>query len=312
MMVAVILANMVAQGLQPSLYDSIIQVKKLPYLPELGWGHFSKFNIFVEDIMVRDVKFISALSPYGELQTLLDSCSLKTIPLVEAKDTMILLGSVERSELEALIDYHLSPERRLRCHHEGRQQMEAMPYNGQRSPPRGQGGSGATWESFTFVDEEVGEEGAGEKTHTLFCLLGLSHAYVTSIGKLVGVVALKEIQKAIEGSTRSGVRLRPPLASFRASTRQRPSAKTPPHQEMQMWGRSMEERGAREGGEQGGGDSGDSEERQLQNNHSPQSTGTDRGPVLEELELRGVESICEIIRGLELRESDQDNEDDAL
>uniref|UniRef100_A0A4W4GVJ5 Uncharacterized protein n=1 Tax=Electrophorus electricus TaxID=8005 RepID=A0A4W4GVJ5_ELEEL len=39
MMVAVILANMVAQSLQPSLYDSIIQVKKLPYLPELGFGH---------------------------------------------------------------------------------------------------------------------------------------------------------------------------------------------------------------------------------------------------------------------------------
>uniref|UniRef100_A0A4W5KNV0 CBS domain-containing protein n=1 Tax=Hucho hucho TaxID=62062 RepID=A0A4W5KNV0_9TELE len=53
------------------------------------------------------------------------------------------------------------------------------------------------------------------QTHTLFSLLGLSHAYVTSIGKLVGVVALKELQKAIEGSTRSGVRLRPPLASFR-------------------------------------------------------------------------------------------------
>ncbi|XP_058849540.1 chloride channel protein 1-like isoform X1 [Acipenser ruthenus] len=412
MMVAVILANMVAQGLQPSLYDSIIQVKKLPYLPELGWGHFSKFNIFVEDIMVRDVKFISALSPYGELQTLLDSCSLKTIPLVDAKDTMILLGSVERSELEALIDDHLSPERRLRCHHEGQQQMEAMPYNGQRSPPRGQRGSGVTWESFTFVDEEVGEEGnppmfdkpngplpppkqqepanqtlpekghfqavrktlqglfchspetqpeeppqqeappcadsmspeeikaweerelekpirfescridhspfqlvektSLHKTHTLFSLLGLSHAYVTSIGKLVGVVALKEIQKAIEGSTRSGVRLRPPLASLRASTRQRPSAKTPSHQEIQMWGRSTEERGAGEGGEHGRGDSGDSEERQLQNNDNLQSTGTDTGPVLEELELRGAESMCEIIRGLELRERDQDNEDEAL
>lgn len=40
MMVAVILANMVAQSLQPSLYDSIIQVKKLPYLPDLGWNQF--------------------------------------------------------------------------------------------------------------------------------------------------------------------------------------------------------------------------------------------------------------------------------
>lgn len=38
-MIAVILANAVAQSLQPSLYDSLIMIKKLPYLPELGWGH---------------------------------------------------------------------------------------------------------------------------------------------------------------------------------------------------------------------------------------------------------------------------------
>lgn len=31
------------------------------------------------------------------------------------------------------------------------------------------------------------------QTHTLFSLLGLSHAYVTNTGKLVGVVALKEV-----------------------------------------------------------------------------------------------------------------------
>nr|XP_019960155.1 PREDICTED: chloride channel protein 1-like [Paralichthys olivaceus] len=65
------------------------------------------------------------------------------------------------------------------------------------------------------------------KTHTLFSLLGLSHAYVTSIGKLVGVVALKELQKAIEGSTRSGVRLRPPLASFRDVSNHKSVSKPP-------------------------------------------------------------------------------------
>lgn len=37
-MIAVILSNAVAQSLQPSLYDSIIRIQKLPYLPELGWG----------------------------------------------------------------------------------------------------------------------------------------------------------------------------------------------------------------------------------------------------------------------------------
>uniref|UniRef100_A0A4W5PKN2 CBS domain-containing protein n=1 Tax=Hucho hucho TaxID=62062 RepID=A0A4W5PKN2_9TELE len=85
------------------------------------------------------------------------------------------------------------------------------------------------------------------KTHTLFSLLGLSHAYVTSIGKLVGVVALKELQKAIEGSTRSGVRLRPPLASFRDANRKAKKHTAPPStptRERELWC----EGGKREGG----------------------------------------------------------------
>uniref|UniRef100_A0A671WE44 Chloride voltage-gated channel 1 n=1 Tax=Sparus aurata TaxID=8175 RepID=A0A671WE44_SPAAU len=345
MMVAVILANMVAQGLQPSLYDSIIQVKKLPYLPELALG---KYNIFVEDIMVRRVKFLSSHSTYRELNHLLENTTLKTIPLVDSKESMILLGSIERTELQAVFDWWLSPERRV---------FE----RGQSSPGQG---SKVSWESFSFVDEEGGEEGLEKgmmqlptmlflqtapvqeecngpmpspkpqepstnhtgsgnmtfpqriktsppvkcrilspltcvaisrpqtsettappltdtmspeeikaweeeeldkpvdmeqiridpspfqlvertslhKTHTLFSLLGLSHAYVTSIGKLVGVVALKELQKAIEGSTRSGVRLRPPLASFRDASRKakkhQPPSSTPssPTRDRDLWG----------------------------------------------------------------------------
>ncbi|XP_076611490.1 chloride channel protein 1-like [Chaetodon auriga] len=312
MMVAVILANMVAQGLQPSLYDSIIQVKKLPYLPELGFGHMSQYNIFVEDIMVTKVKFISSQSTYREVKLLLDSSSLKSIPLVDSKDSMILLGSIDRLELLALCDWWLSPERRLLMENQSQKH---------------------SWESFAFVDEEEEEDGEKgspvqeerngplppskpqesssnhtapapekgplqsvrktlrslftpkdrqtegqsqepcppplsdtmtaeeikaweeaemdepmemddirvdpspfqlvertslHKTHTLFSLLGLSHAYVTSIGKLVGVVALKELQKAIEGSTRSGVRLRPPLASFRDISNHNSVSKPPP------------------------------------------------------------------------------------
>ncbi|KAL2079984.1 hypothetical protein ACEWY4_023777 [Coilia grayii] len=318
MMVAVILANMVAQGLQPSLYDSIIQVKKLPYLPELGFGHISQYNIFVEDIMVRKVKFICSQTTCRELLYLLDSTALKTIPLVDTKESMILLGSVDRSELLALCDWWLSAERRIMIQSQCLQQQEPCRL-----------GSPTSWESFAYVDEDeddngdksttIQEERNGpvpspkppepatnhtapdkgplqsvrrtlrnifsstsdrqtegqtqdmstpaltdtmsaeeikaweeeqmdmpleidqiridpspfqlvertslHKTHTLFSLLGLSHAYVTSIGKLVGVVALKELQKAIEGSTRSGVRLRPPLASFRDPSRK--SAKPP-------------------------------------------------------------------------------------
>uniref|UniRef100_A0A7N6AYZ9 Chloride channel, voltage-sensitive 1a n=1 Tax=Anabas testudineus TaxID=64144 RepID=A0A7N6AYZ9_ANATE len=189
MMVAVILANMVAQGLQPSLYDSIIQVKKLPYLPELGFGHMSQYNIFVEDIMVRKVNFISSQSTYREVKLLLDSSSLKSIPLVDSKGKTLTVGliltvgtnEVEYKMRKAKFYFKLCNYCSLR--------FKLLLY----------------FDFFTLSPQ----------THTLFSLLGLSHAYVTSIGKLVGVVALKELQKAIEGSTRSGVRLRPPLASFR-------------------------------------------------------------------------------------------------
>ena len=45
----------------------------------------SQYNIFVEDIMVRKVKFISSQSTCREVKHLLESSSLKTIPLVDSK-----------------------------------------------------------------------------------------------------------------------------------------------------------------------------------------------------------------------------------
>ena len=33
------------------------------------------------------------------------------------------------------------------------------------------------------------------KVHSLFSMLGVNHAYVTAIGRLIGVVALKELRK---------------------------------------------------------------------------------------------------------------------
>lgn len=45
---------------------------------------FRTYNIFVEDIMVRNMKFISWLSTYKELQDLLNNSSLTSFPLVDA------------------------------------------------------------------------------------------------------------------------------------------------------------------------------------------------------------------------------------
>uniref|UniRef100_A0A8D2QVR5 Chloride voltage-gated channel 2 n=1 Tax=Zosterops lateralis melanops TaxID=1220523 RepID=A0A8D2QVR5_ZOSLA len=112
-MIAVILANAVAQSLQPSLYDSIIRIKKLPYLPELGWGHHEKYNVRVEDIMVRDIHYVTLNCKYRDLQQVLHSTKMKNLPLVESAESMILLGSIERTQVGALLSSQLSPQRRL-------------------------------------------------------------------------------------------------------------------------------------------------------------------------------------------------------
>ncbi|XP_037016675.2 chloride channel protein 1 [Artibeus jamaicensis] len=421
MMVAVILANMVAQSLQPSLYDSIIQVKKLPYLPDLGWNQLSKFTIFVEDIMVRDVKFVSASCTYGELQTLLQTSTAKTLPLVDSKDSMILLGSVERSELQALLQRHLCPERRLREAQDLARKLSELPFDG-KARQAGEGHRGTSPpgrpESFAFVDEDEDEEISGKpelpalpppqpfplaplapeepngplpglkqqaeapepagqrrsifqsllccllgktrptkkktsqdstdlvdnmspeeveaweqeqlsqpvcfdcccidqspfqlveqtslhKTHTLFSLLGLHLAYVTSMGKLRGVLALEELQKAIEGHTKSGVQLRPPLASFRSttSTPKTPGGPLPP---TEAWSLPEDGTGAAE-----------PEDVVPIPPECPVPLAPPRAESeLEELELVDSpgpeEELADILQGPSLRSTDEEDEDELI
>ncbi|XP_076000524.1 chloride channel protein 2-like isoform X1 [Genypterus blacodes] len=312
-MIAVILANAVAQSLQPSLYDSIIRIKKLPYLPELGWGHHEKYNIRVEDIMVRDVRYITLNCTYRDLHNVLLTGHLKTLALVESAASMILLGSIERAQLQSLLSQQLGRPRRLeyirertvaekkrlsmvsdiesepgsqRVSQEVRFQIstEESSISPTRTAPQkplkpalkktsvverpiemptgthdnsaiglknlfctnpdteGMEDDGDVEDDMTLreiaeweeqqLDEQVNfnnckidpapfqlvERTSLHKTHTIFSLLGLDHAYVTSIGRLIGVVSLKELRKAIEGSvTVKGVKVRPPLASFRDS-----------------------------------------------------------------------------------------------
>ncbi|KAI5618744.1 chloride channel, voltage-sensitive 2b [Silurus asotus] len=329
-MIAVILANAVAQSLQPSIYDSIIRIKKLPYLPELGWGHHEKYNIRVEDIMVRDVRFITLNCTYRDLHDVLLTERLKTLALVESSESMILLGSIERAQLQALLSIQLGRPQRLEflrqrsqnekkhsethCNEENvhkanlevRFQIsteestftpprsvspkplkpalkrQSVVDRGSHLPSSQESGIAlkslfcahpdpeqgelnnlenlkapeyrklkrvrisvaeedfeddmtmreiAEWEEQQ-LDKQVNfnnckidpapfqlvERTSLHKTHTIFSLLGLDHAYVTSIGRLIGVVSLRELRKAIEGSvTVKGVKVRPPLASFRDS-----------------------------------------------------------------------------------------------
>ncbi|KAI5713177.1 hypothetical protein M8J75_014240 [Diaphorina citri] len=113
-MIAVLISNAVAALLQPSLYDSIILIKKLPYLPDLLPSSSGIYNVYVEDFMVRDVKYIWNNMTYRDLKNLLkENRSLRVFPLVESSENMILLGSIQRIELIKLIEKHIGRDRRL-------------------------------------------------------------------------------------------------------------------------------------------------------------------------------------------------------
>ncbi|XP_026049397.1 chloride channel protein 2-like [Astatotilapia calliptera] len=296
-LIAVVLANLVAQSLQPSIYDSIIKIKKLPYLPELGWGQHEVYNIRVEDIMVRDVQYITLSCSYRDLLNILMKSRLKALPLLKSAESMILLGSIERTQLQSLLSQQLSCARRLQCIKErgaeakkllstesnppsnnnsslqtGPEEGHIQVTNEELNPPpvverptelsnSSRDESGVTlrsifcassdaeevqddrdvqdptseitdWEARQ-LDERVNfnnckinpaliqllECTSLHKTYTIFSLLGLDHAYVTRIGRLIGVVSIKELRKAIDGSmTLKGVKVAPPMATFRNSS----------------------------------------------------------------------------------------------
>lgn len=87
--------------------------------------------------------------------------------MFSSAESMILLGSIERTELQAIFDWWLSPERRV---------FE----RGQNSPGQG---SKVSWESFSFVDEEGGEESTDKvwKTHYKLSHRGIVVSWVGSL-----------------------------------------------------------------------------------------------------------------------------------
>ncbi|KAJ8707506.1 hypothetical protein PYW08_010758 [Mythimna loreyi] len=113
-MAAVLAANATASLLQPSCFDSIILIKKLPYLPDLLSSASRMYDICVEDFMVRDVKYIWNRMTFQQLKDLLkENKTIKSFPLVDSPSSMVLLGSIHRWELVKVIEKQVGRERRL-------------------------------------------------------------------------------------------------------------------------------------------------------------------------------------------------------
>lgn len=302
----VLISNAVCQSLQPSIYDSIIEIKKLPYLPPIASNNSFSHKLLVKDFMNHNLAYIwKDKCTYLDLKNLLmQNRKIISFPLVESCQSMKLLGSVSRPDLLKLLFLHLGRERRLQevCRHPqsndtndptscSDQQLQvqtkptksilktssssniqkrilsspsfyrqinitsadipkqnsftAIPLTNLSKGSKFElGKSDSTtsmepemiivkpkrkvklpclrvvdmtreeqeqWEQEQLnayidltscpIDEapfQLVEQTSLYRVHTLFSMLGLNHAYVTSFGRLVGVVALKDIRNGIE------------------------------------------------------------------------------------------------------------------
>ncbi|KHJ76388.1 hypothetical protein OESDEN_23992 [Oesophagostomum dentatum] len=85
-MISVLIANAVCSYLQPSIYDSIIKIKHLPYLPDISHSSSMYHSLTAEQFMTTPAAFIARDSTYGELQELISGMShVRAFPLVENK-----------------------------------------------------------------------------------------------------------------------------------------------------------------------------------------------------------------------------------
>ncbi|KAK2168075.1 hypothetical protein NP493_1244g00009 [Ridgeia piscesae] len=219
--------------------------------------------------MVKDVVVVSSYNTLEEITNLLQTHDFKTFPLVDSDETRILLGSIERVELQRLLDNTLTRENKLAYFRnrqkerleqrvaglhtspttkrqeqlaEGSLQLPAL--ERLQQPIASSPGRFAVY----MVDEANAQEEEAEiwkkehlkdhtgdgdpskprsilkkspsgidlehrakvhftaEVHSLFSLLSLHHAYVTNMGRLVGIISLKEVRAAIQGEV-SAVRV---------------------------------------------------------------------------------------------------------
>nr|CDJ97086.1 Chloride channel domain containing protein [Haemonchus contortus] len=82
-MIAVVVGNVVCSYFQPSIYDSIIMTKALPYIPDVSHCSHDFHSVVAENIMVSDVKFIWKDMTYCELKEVVDgNREIRAFPVV--------------------------------------------------------------------------------------------------------------------------------------------------------------------------------------------------------------------------------------
>ncbi|GMT23944.1 hypothetical protein PFISCL1PPCAC_15241 [Pristionchus fissidentatus] len=236
-LIGVIVSNAVCSFFEISIIDSIIKLRKLPYLPDISRGSSVFHSITVRQFMIQPVHSIDRMSmTYKEAQKLLkESPKISTFPIVDSKGSQILLGTVDRRKLERFVNEKIRNNRSRENSSNGSTNSPVSP-SGKKPPfsfcqilhswrkeehsPQqvfdDDLHSNSTQEELARDDERLNEiidldsisidetpiQVTGRtslfKIHWLFSLLSVNRIFITERGALRGVITLKEVREAIE------------------------------------------------------------------------------------------------------------------
>ena len=101
-LLAVLIASAVGNYFGPSIYDELLKMKGLPYMPPFkssNTGHRT-----AKSLMRTDVIFLTTDSTYEDVQNLLIQSHYSSFPLVQSRKHRTLLGVLPRHILERTLD----------------------------------------------------------------------------------------------------------------------------------------------------------------------------------------------------------------
>ncbi|XP_058531680.1 chloride channel protein ClC-Ka isoform X1 [Ochotona princeps] len=180
-LMAVLVANAIAQSCQPSFYDGTIIVKKLPYLPWIRGRPIGSHRVTVENFMNHTITTLARDAPLEQVVKVVTSTDVAEYPVVESRESQILVGTVRRAQLV--------------------QALQAEPpawASGQQHYLQDMLVGGCSLEPVTLM---LFPETSLHQAHNLFELLNLQSLFVTSKGRAVGFVTWVELEKAISALT---------------------------------------------------------------------------------------------------------------
>ncbi|KAF1747724.1 hypothetical protein GCK72_024190 [Caenorhabditis remanei] len=125
-MISVMLSNAVCAYLQPSFFDTIIKIKHLPFLPDIPPSSNLVHTTYAEHIMVSPVKFITKITTYNEIREAVQT-GLRLYPVVDSKNTQMLIGTVSRRYLTILLNGKIGDQpRKIEAEKRVRQAIETI------------------------------------------------------------------------------------------------------------------------------------------------------------------------------------------